>query len=123
MEDGVIIGTPGYHGGISGLIKNALDYAEDMSGDSPPYLAGKPVGCIVTAAGWQGCGTTLGALRNVVHALRGWPTPLGVAINTIETRFAPDGSCSDEKARMQLQALAREVVWFVRRATPLAACA
>ena len=27
--DGIILGTPGYHGGLSGLVKNALDYTEE----------------------------------------------------------------------------------------------
>ncbi len=80
--DGVIIGSPGYHGGISGLVKNALDYVEDMRADDRCYLDGLPVGCIATAAGWQGAVATLVQLRSVVHALRGWPTPLGIAINT-----------------------------------------
>ncbi|MDH2168698.1 NADPH-dependent FMN reductase, partial [Sphingobium yanoikuyae] len=31
--DAVIIGSPGYHGAISGFVKNALDYVEDMSRD------------------------------------------------------------------------------------------
>lgn len=30
--DGLVIGTPGYHGGISGLIKNAIDLLEDTRG-------------------------------------------------------------------------------------------
>ena len=30
LADGIILGSPGYHGSISGLIKNALDYAEDL---------------------------------------------------------------------------------------------
>lgn len=81
--DAVIVGSPGYHGGISGLVKNALDYAEDMRGDSRCYLDGLPVGCIATAAGWQAAVATLAQIRSVVHALRGWPTPLGVAINTV----------------------------------------
>src|SRR5882757_5258249 len=93
--DGIILGTPGYHGGISGLVKNALDYTEDLRGDKRPYLAGRPVGCLVTAAGEQGAVTTLGALRSVVHALRGWPTPLGGAVNSAEVTFGPDGECSD----------------------------
>lgn len=80
--DAVIVGSPGYHGGISGLVKNALDYVEDMREDSRCYLDGLPVGCVATAAGWQAAVATLGQLRSVVHALRGWPTPLGVAINT-----------------------------------------
>jgi FMN reductase len=30
--DGIILGTPGYHGGILGLVKNALDYTEELRG-------------------------------------------------------------------------------------------
>src|SRR5947209_7096401 len=51
--DGVIIGTPGYHGSISGVIKNALDTLELTREDAAPYFQGKPVGVIVTADGWQ----------------------------------------------------------------------
>ena len=29
----LIIGSPGYHGGISGLVKNALDYLEELRED------------------------------------------------------------------------------------------
>jgi FMN reductase len=35
---GLIVASPGYHGSISGLIKNALDYTENMSGDEMPTL-------------------------------------------------------------------------------------
>src|SRR5690242_18737748 len=35
--DGIILGTPGYHGGISGLVKNALDYTEELRCDPRPY--------------------------------------------------------------------------------------
>ena len=34
--DGIILGSPGYHGSISGLVKNALDYTEDMREDENP---------------------------------------------------------------------------------------
>ena len=81
--DGLIVGTPGYHGGMSGLIKNALDLLEDLRGDVRPYLEGRAVGLVVTASGWQAGGR--GAERacvDVVHALRGWPTPLGVSLNS-----------------------------------------
>jgi FMN reductase len=80
--DGIVIASPGYHAGPSGLIKNALDYSEDMREDPRPYFDGVPVGCIACAAGWQAAGMTLTALRAVVHALRGWPTPLGVTVNS-----------------------------------------
>ena len=80
--DGVIVASPGFHGGPSGLIKNALDHLEELRDDERPYLDGRAIGCIVCAAGWQATATTLAALRSTIHALRGWPTPLGVTINS-----------------------------------------
>ncbi len=113
--DGVIIASPGYHGSISGMIKNALDYIEELSKDERVYLEGRPVGCIVCAYGWQATGSTLGALRAVVHALRGWPTPLGVTINSSQTSFDDKGECSDSRVTDQLHALAGQVMWLARR--------
>ena len=48
---GIIIASPGYHGSISGLVKNALDYVEDMRGDAACYFDGRAVGCIACAYG------------------------------------------------------------------------
>jgi FMN reductase len=110
--DAIILGSPGYHGGISGLVKNAIDYVEDLSRDPSPYLQGRAVGLISTGAGWQGAVVTLAALRSVVHALRGWPTPLGIPINTLEPSFDEKGECLSPKLKEQLEILAREVVDF-----------
>lgn len=113
--DGVVLSSPGYHGSISGLLKNALDYAEDMRGDPLVYLERRAVGCIVCAAGWQAVGTTLTAMRSIVHALRGWPTPMGVGINTaVAKTFDADGNCVDPAVSLQLNALAGQVVGFAR---------
>jgi FMN reductase len=106
--DGVIVSSPGYHGSVSGLVKNALDYVEELRDDRRPYLSGRAVGCVATAYGWQAAVTTLQALRTIVHALRGWPTPLGVAVNAAESPFGPDGRPS-ERVRSQLRIMADEV--------------
>lgn len=111
--DAVIVATPGYHGSISGLVKNALDYAEDLRDDPRPYLDGVPVGCIVCASGPQATVTTLVALRSVVHALRGWPTPLGVTLDSREPLWNDRGELVDSNARFRLTTLARQVVGFV----------
>jgi FMN reductase len=109
--DAVILASPGYHGGVSGLVKNAIDLLEDLRADERVYLDGMPVGCIVTAAGWQGCNTTLGALRSIVHALRGWPTPLGVTLNTAGVKlFDAQGQCLDAQVAATLKLLAEQVV-------------
>ncbi len=112
--DGIILGSPGYHGSISGLVKNALDYAEDLRGEARPYFSGRAVGCIATAAGWPGAVNTLGALRDIVHALRGWPTPLGAAINSSETAFDDDGNCTVPRVAQVLDSIAAEVLGFMR---------
>ena len=112
--DGVIIATPGYHGGMSGLVKNGLDHLEALRDDARPYLSGRAVGTIVTAAGWQACGTTLVSLRSTVHALRGWPTPYGATINTAEPVF-DEGGDPLEPIAAALQLVADQVVDFATR--------
>jgi len=119
--DAVIFASPGYHGGVSGLVKNAIDLLEDLRADERVYLDGMPVGCIVTAAGWQGCNTTLAAMRSIVHALRGWPTPLGVTLNTAGVKlFDGDGQCLEAQVSASLRTLAEQVVG-VRNPAPAAA--
>ena len=113
QADGVIVATPGYHGGISGLVKNALDYVEDLRDDARPYLDGRAVGCIVCAYGWQATTTTLVSLRSTVHALRGWPTPLGVAINSAQTKFDDGGRVLDDQCGQQLRTLSSQILDFV----------
>lgn len=115
LADGIILGSPGYHGSISGLIKNALDYAEDLRSDARPYFSGRAVGCIATAGGWPGAVNTLGALRDIVHALRGWPTPLGAAINSAENVFDEEGACLVPRVGQMLDLIAGEVMSFARQ--------
>lgn len=110
--DGVIIASPGYHGTVSGLLKNAIDYLEETAGDDRPYLDGVPVGLIATAYGWQAAVNTLAALRSIVHALRGWPTPLGVAINS-----AGAGSTGETEASARIANLVGQVCGFIELAT------
>jgi FMN reductase len=112
--NGIVLASPGYHGSVSGLVKNALDYVEDMRDDALPYFEGRAVGLIACAAGWQATGSTLSALRSIVHALRGWPTPLGVAINTVGNPFNDDGTVSESASSDQLKMLALQVVEFAR---------
>ena len=110
--DGVILATPGYHGGVSGLVKNAIDYIEDLREDERVYLSGRAVGCIVCAHGPQAMGTTLSSMRDIIHSLRGWPTPFGAAINVLQRPFGGPGAEPDPMALQACQTVADEVVDF-----------
>jgi FMN reductase len=111
---GVIISSPGYHGGMSGMMKNALDYIEDLRDEDPVYLDGRAVGLIAVAHGWQATVSTLTQLRQVTHALRGWPTPLGGAVNSSITRLTDDGSDTEAATQDQLRSIGAQVVAFAR---------
>ncbi len=112
--DALIIGSPGYHGSVSGLVKNALDYTEDLRDDERVYLSGMPVGCVATGMGWQATVTTLDALRAITHALRGWPTPLGASLNTSTPAFDDAGEVVNDQAAFQLKVMAEQLMEFAR---------
>ena len=107
--DAVIVGSPGYHGTLSGLVKTALDYVEQLRADERVYFDGLPVGLIATAAGWQAAVSTLQALRPITHSLRGWPTPMGLAINTAE----PGDAIA--KCNPQMHVMVGQIFDFLRR--------
>lgn len=87
--DAVVLVSPAYHGTVSGLLKNALDYVNDISG-ARPFLDGRPIGCVAISAGPQGGASTLATLRTIAHAVRGWPTPLGVVLDSARPVEAPE---------------------------------
>ena len=111
--DVVVISSPVYHGGPSGLIKNAIDHLQPLMGDRRSYLAGRPVSCIAAGGGLQGAVSTLSALQCGVHALRGWPTPMQVPINSSSKPFEENGACTDLKLE-KMPVAVRDDLFFAR---------
>jgi NAD(P)H-dependent FMN reductase len=107
--DGVLLVSPTYHGTVSGVLKNALDYINDLDAAPRPFLDGRPVGCVAVAAGDQGAASTLATLRTITHALRGWPTPLGVTVWGPAAEFR-HGAPASEGLVAQLQIMLRQIV-------------
>lgn len=113
--EALIVSSPGYHGTMSGMMKNVLDYVEDLRSNERTYLDGIAVGCIAVAYGWQASVSTLHNLRVAVHALRGWPTPLGATINASGKPFNEDGlSCCDDSVQFQVETVGAQVVEFAK---------
>lgn len=108
--DGVVLLSPAYHGTLSGLLKNALDYVNDLAGGDRPFLDGRAVGCVAVSAGGQAATTTLATLRVVAHALRGWPTPMGVALAGPRADLDADGRPGDPVSRDRLRLMLDQVL-------------
>ena len=112
--DGVIVATPSYHGSLSGLVKNALDYVEDLREDARTYLDGRAVGILVVAEGAQSMGSTLVTLRSIVHSLRGWPTPYAATIDAKARPFGADGQPAAANVADAVDLVVGQVVDFAR---------
>jgi len=110
--DALVIAAPGYHGDDAGMVRNALEYLEDLRASSRPLLEGRVVGCIVCADGERATVTTLTALRATVHALRGWPTPIGLTVNTA---LHDVEDASDEALSQRIDLLVGQLIEFTRR--------
>lgn len=110
--DGVVLVSPTYHGTVSGLLKNAVDYINDLDGPTP-YLEGRAVGCVAVGAGAQGAVSTLATLRTIGHAVRGWPTPIGVAVSQAPTPL-PAGEQPSTPDGERLLQMASQVMWMGR---------
>ena len=109
QADGILLASPGYHGTVSGMVKNAIDYLEELASDQRPYLEGRPMGLIVTAFGHQAANSGMTTLRTIAHALRGWPTPFGAAIKVGADSFHANGACLDPSIQGQLELVGRQV--------------
>jgi FMN reductase len=78
--------------------QNALDYVGETRADERPHFSGS----MAVAGGWQRAAVSgTSSLRGIVHALRGWPTPVGIAINSNEA--SADGSVQGESAQVAAQ--------------------
>ena len=108
--DGIVLISPVYHGTVSGLLKNALDYVNDLADDRRPFLEGRPVGCVALAEGDQGAASTIATLRTIAHALRGWPTPLGVTLSRDLAALRPDGEPVQAQTRRRLGIMLDQVL-------------
>ena len=121
--DGILVASPAYHGTVSGVVKNALDYAQDLVSNAQPYFDGRAVGLIAVAGGWQAAGSTLATLRSITHALRGWPTPMAVTANSSQALFDPDGRVADAGIELQLRVMTEQVMMFAHMKAEYAAAA
>jgi FMN reductase len=95
--DALIISTAAaYHGTLAVVTKNALDFTQFLAGEERPYLEGRFVGLISTAAGDRAAANTRDAMVHIVHALRGVVAPQMVTMGQARRRTDDAGNVTDE---------------------------
>ena len=103
---GIILATPEYHGGYSGVLKNSLDL---MGFDE---FEGKMLGLVGVSAGSMGALGALNALRSVGRAVHAWVVPEQAGVPHVNDVFDEKGNCKDKSVEKRLRAVGRQVAKF-----------
>ena len=102
--DAIVIATPEYNHSISGVLKNAIDWASRPAGRSP--LRDKPVLMMGVSTGSGGARRALDVLRQVLESIDARPLDRVVSVASARGRFA-DGQPDSELRRELRDALDR----------------
>ncbi len=103
---GIILGTPEYHAGFSGVLKNAID----LMGFA--QFGGKMVGLVGVSGGKMGAVNALNGLRTVGRNLHAWVIPEQVSIGDADDAFNDDGRLKNQALEERLHDLGRKVTQF-----------
>lgn len=107
QNDGVLLSCPEYNSSISGVLKNAIDWASRQENDEKPLecFRGKVVSLMSASPG------ALGGLRGLVHArailgnIGCIVLPAQVAVPSAHEAFDNSGTLIDEGRRAQVESL------------------
>lgn len=101
--DGFILSSPEYHGTMSGVMKNSLDWLYK------DHVGGKAFGLLSTLGG-QSNSNTLNHMRISVRWIHGWCVPEQVAVGQVKNAFNEDGTLVDEDIASRVDDLGLSVV-------------
>ncbi|MCU0515944.1 MAG: NAD(P)H-dependent oxidoreductase [Oscillatoria sp. Prado101] len=108
QADGLILATPEYHGGVSGVLKNALDLM------SFEHLSGKVAG-LISVLGGQSNSNALNDLRVIMRGVHAWAIPEQIGIGQAWQAFGPEGKILDEKLSQRFDQFAQSLVDSTRK--------
>ncbi len=116
-HDGFLISAPEYNGGISGMLKNTLDWVSRRGDDAGTLAAfsGKFAGIMAASPGSLGAVRGLGQLRHVLTVMGVLVVPQQRGIHAAHMAFDEDGRLKDPAQQAAIEAIAQRLVDLVRR--------
>src|SRR5436190_7559146 len=108
--EGLLIASPEYNHGISGVLKNAIDWASRP----PSVFRGKVAASFGATPGSQGTARSQMNLRICLSAVGVWVVPRTVLIARANEAFDANGELRDPRQVQALTALGRALVQAVR---------
>lgn len=99
--DAIILTSPDYHGSMSGVLKNFLDFFwKEFSGKTFGYIC---------ASHEKGL-TVMEQMRTAIRQCYGWSMPYG--ISTSSNDFNEKGEITNQKLFNRLEMLARDITFY-----------
>ncbi len=110
-HDGFLLASPEYNGSISGVLKNAIDWASRPAPaeSSPDPFHGKVAAVLSASPGRFGGARGQIVLRTLLATLQVLVLPDLVVVPGANEAFAPDGRLRDEKRHAQVGALGEKL--------------
>jgi len=96
--DGILLGTPEYHGSLSGVLKNCLDLLENSD------VEGK-VFAVLSVLGGSTSMNAVNHVRTICRQLHAWTVPEQLLIPNSQKAFDSEGTLVDPVLKGRLQEL------------------
>ncbi len=116
-HDGLLISSPEYNGGLSGVLKNTIDWVSRRGDDPRPLaaFAGKVAGIMSASPGGLGGIRGLGQLRQLLSVLGVLVIPEQRAVARAGEVFDAAGRLKDDAAQAAVEAIGARVADLLRR--------
>ena len=113
---GLVIANPEYNSSISGVLKNAIDWASRQEPGEAPLACfdRKVAGLCAASPGALGGLRSLVVLRMLLANIRVLVVPEQLAVGKAHEAFGADGNLADAKQQASLEAIAARVVALCR---------
>jgi chromate reductase len=114
---GLLISAPEYNGGISGTLKNTIDWVSRRGDDDRSLAAfsGKFAGLMAASPGTLGAIRGLGQLRHVLTTVGVLVVPQQRGIHSADKAFDEEGRLKDPAQQAAIEAIAGRLVDLIRR--------
>jgi chromate reductase, NAD(P)H dehydrogenase (quinone) len=116
-HDGLMISSPEYNSSISGVLKNAIDWASRPRPDEKPLQAfdGKVAVLMSASPGALGGLRGLNTVRSILGNIRVLVLPDQVAISKSHEAFNGDGSMKDAKQQASIEHLGQALTHVIAK--------
>jgi len=118
QHDGFLISAPEYNSSVTGVLKNAIDWASrSMEPDEPSLVCfkGKAAALMSASPGALGGLRGLVTLRSILGNIGVFLLPDQVSIPKADEAFQPDGSLKDAKKQASVEKLGKSLTEFLRK--------